>query len=102
LIVGPLDAHRSDANLLLLRFDTCLPRESETLLTFSGRGDEAVASFNEALRLSPHDQFNFYWHYLMGFALFTAGRYQEALESTEKALRENSNFQASIGFALHV
>jgi adenylate cyclase len=27
----------------------------------------------------------------MGLALFIAGRYQEALESTEKALRENSS-----------
>ena len=27
----------------------------------------------------------------MGFALFIAGRYQEALECTEKALRENSS-----------
>jgi tetratricopeptide (TPR) repeat protein len=58
-------------------------------LTSLGRGDEAVPSFNEALRLSPRDQFNFLWHYLMGFALFVAGRYQEALECTEKSLREN-------------
>jgi adenylate cyclase len=60
-------------------------------LTCSGRGDDAVAPLNEALRLSPRDQFNFLWHYLMGFALFIAGRYQEALECTEKALRENPN-----------
>ena len=60
-------------------------------LAFSGRGDEALAPFNEALRLSPRDQFNFLWHYLMGFALFIAGRYQEALGCTEKALRENSS-----------
>jgi adenylate cyclase len=60
-------------------------------LALSGRGDEAVAPFNEALRLSPRDQFDFYFHYMMGFALFIAGRYQEALECTEKALRENSN-----------
>jgi adenylate cyclase len=61
-------------------------------LMFACRGDEAVASFNEALRLSPRDQFTFYWHYLTGFALFIAGRYREALECTEVALRENSNF----------
>jgi adenylate cyclase len=60
-------------------------------LTLSGRGDEAVAPFNEALRLSPRDQFNFLWHYPMGFALFIAGRCQEALEWTEKALRENAS-----------
>jgi adenylate cyclase len=60
-------------------------------LTLPGRGDEAVAPFNEALRLSPRDQFNFLWHYLMGFALFIAGRCPEALEWTEKALRENAS-----------
>jgi adenylate cyclase len=60
-------------------------------LAFSGRGDEVVAPINEALRLSPRDQFNFLWHYLMGFALFVAGRYQKALECTHKALRENSS-----------
>jgi tetratricopeptide (TPR) repeat protein len=33
-------------------------------LAVSGRGDEALAPFNEALRLSPRDQFNFFFHYL--------------------------------------
>jgi adenylate cyclase len=60
-------------------------------LALSGRGDEAVAPFKEALRLSPRDQFSFYFHYLMGFAFFIAGRYQEALDCTDKALRENPN-----------
>jgi adenylate cyclase len=61
-----------------------------TALALSGLGDEALESFKEALRLSPRDQFNFYWRYLMGFALFVAGRYQEALECANTALRENS------------
>ena len=56
-----------------------------------GRGDEAVAPFNEALRLSPRDQFNFAWHYLLAFALFVAGRYEEALHTAEKSLQENAN-----------
>jgi tetratricopeptide (TPR) repeat protein len=52
-------------------------------LTLSGRGDEAVAPFNEALRLSPR--------YLLAFALFVAGRYEEALHTTETSLRENAS-----------
>jgi adenylate cyclase len=60
-------------------------------LTCSGRGDEAVGPFNEALRLSPRDQFNFAWHYLLAFALFVAGRYEEALQTAEKSLQENAS-----------
>ena len=59
-------------------------------LASSGRGDEAVAPLSEALRLSPRDQFNFLWHYLMGFALFVARRYEEALACADTSLRENS------------
>ena len=39
-------------------------------LAASGRGDEAVAPLNEALRLSSRDQFNFLWHYLIGSRAF--------------------------------
>ena len=60
-------------------------------LACSGRGDEAVAPFNEALRLSPRDQFSFAWHYLLAFALFVAGRYEEALHAAEKSLQENAS-----------
>jgi tetratricopeptide (TPR) repeat protein len=40
--------------------------------------------------MSPRDQFNFLWHYFMGFALFVAGRYEEALACADTSLRENS------------
>jgi adenylate cyclase len=60
-------------------------------LACSGHADEAVAPLNEALRLSPRDQFNFLWHYLMGFALFIATRYEEALACADTSLRENSS-----------
>jgi tetratricopeptide (TPR) repeat protein len=59
-------------------------------LASAGRGDEALSPLSEALRLSPRDQFNFLWHYLMGFALFVAGRYEEALVCVDTSLRENS------------
>ena len=55
----------------------------------SGKGDEAAGPLNEAVRLSPRDQFNFLWFYLLGFATFLAGRYQEALEHAERSLRLN-------------
>ena len=66
-------------------------------LTFAGRGDEAVAPFNEALRLSPRDPFNFAWHYFLASALFVAGRYEEALCAVEKSVRENPSARAPIG-----
>jgi len=59
-------------------------------LASSGRGDEAVPPLGEALRLSPRAPFNFLWHYFMGFALFVAGRYEEALACADTSLRENS------------
>ena len=59
-------------------------------LASSGRGEEAVAPLSEAIRLSPRDQFNFLWHYLMGFALFVACRYEEALACADTSLRQNS------------
>jgi adenylate cyclase len=55
-----------------------------------GCGNDAVAPLSEALRLSPRDQFNFLWHYLMAFALFVAGRYEEGLASADRSLRENA------------
>jgi adenylate cyclase len=60
-------------------------------LAFLGYGDEAVAPLGEALRLSPRDQFNFLWHFIMAFALFVAGRYEEGLDYANKSLRENSS-----------
>jgi adenylate cyclase len=60
-------------------------------LACSGKGDEAAAALNEAVRLSPRDQFCFLWLYLLGFAAFVAGRYQDALDHTDRSLRLNSS-----------
>jgi TolB-like protein/predicted Zn-dependent protease len=60
-------------------------------LAFSGKGDEAAGPLNEAVRLSPRDQFCFLWLYLLGFAAFIAGRYQDALDHVERSLRQNSS-----------
>lgn len=58
-------------------------------LAFSGQGDDAIGPFNEAIRLSPRDQFNFLWYYLRSFAGFIAARYEDALDSADRSLREN-------------
>lgn len=58
-------------------------------LACSGDGDAATGSLLEAVRLSPRDQFNFLWIYLLGFASFVAGRYREALDHTERSLHLN-------------
>jgi adenylate cyclase len=61
-------------------------------LAFAGKGDEAVVSLKEALRLSPIDRFTFLWIYLLGFAKFLLGRDQEALDLAEQSLRDRPSF----------
>jgi len=61
-------------------------------LTFAGKSDEALASLKEALRLSPIDPFAFLWIYLLGFAEFLLGRDQQALDLTERSLRDRPSF----------
>jgi adenylate cyclase len=60
-------------------------------LACSGKPDEAAGPLNEAIRLSPRDQFCFLWIYLLSFAAFMAGRYEEALDHADRSLRQNSN-----------
>jgi tetratricopeptide (TPR) repeat protein len=64
-------------------------------LACSGKGDEAAGPLDEALRLSPRDQFNSLWIYLHSFAAFVAGRYPEALEHADRSLRLNSSIPGS-------
>jgi Flp pilus assembly protein TadD len=61
-------------------------------LAFAGKGEEAVASFKEALRLSPIDRFTFLWIYLLAFATFLLGRDAEALDLAERSLHERPSF----------
>jgi TolB-like protein/tetratricopeptide (TPR) repeat protein len=60
-------------------------------LACSGQAEEAAGPLNEAVRLSPRDQFCFLWVYLLGFAAFMAGHYQEALGHLDRSLRLNAN-----------
>jgi TolB-like protein/class 3 adenylate cyclase/Flp pilus assembly protein TadD len=64
-------------------------------LAFAGKAEEAVDSFDEAVRLSPRDPFCFLWLYLLGFATFLAGRYGEALEHVDRSVRLNPSIPGS-------
>jgi adenylate cyclase len=56
------------------------------------RGDptSGIACLERAMRLSPLDPFNFICLIAMGFAKFAAGRFDEAAQWTQRALREKS------------
>ena len=49
--------------------------------------DAAIACFDEASRLSPRDSFTPIWLVGRTFALFNAGRYEEAVESAKRMVR---------------
>jgi Flp pilus assembly protein TadD len=53
-----------------------------------GRNEEAIASFNEALKLKLDNDSAWY---LRGFALDELGRHEEAIASYDKALTLNPN-----------
>ncbi|HVY21425.1 MAG TPA: adenylate/guanylate cyclase domain-containing protein [Bauldia sp.] len=57
---------------------------------YAGHGEEAIAAFEHALRLSPLDPFSFNSHNGIGFANFVLGRYDQAIEWTLRGMREKS------------
>jgi adenylate cyclase len=64
-------------------------------LALAGKADDGLTSLREALRLSPIDKFSFLWIYLLGLASFLLGRDDEALNLTERSLRERPGFPAN-------
>jgi adenylate cyclase len=57
---------------------------------YCGHGEEAIAAFQHALRLSPLDPFSFNSHNGIGFANFVLSRYGEAIEWTQRGMREKA------------
>jgi adenylate cyclase len=57
---------------------------------YSGHGEAAIAAFEHALRLSPLDPFSFNSHNGIGFANFVLGRYDRAIEWTQRGMRERA------------
>ena len=60
-------------------------------LAYSGETAAAIESIRKALRLSPLDPFKPFWTISFAIAMFTEGRYDEAIETAKSALRESSH-----------
>jgi TolB-like protein/DNA-binding SARP family transcriptional activator len=67
-------------------------------LATAGRSDEAIASLLHALRLSPFDPEAFFTMSGMGCAYMMAGRFEEAVDCTRRALRERPTFGPALRF----
>ena len=62
---------------------------------YGGRSEEAIRSFEHAIRLSPFDPLLFSTFTGMGLAYVGLGRFDKAVEAASKALRKNQNFSST-------
>ena len=69
-------------------------------LVFDGQTELAKAHLEEAMRLSPHDPQNAIFNTGLAIAHYFAGRYDDAVEYSRKALQQRSTFTA--GYRIHV
>jgi TolB-like protein/Tfp pilus assembly protein PilF len=65
---------------------------STSALAWLGRGEEAVARSQRAIELSPFDPHRYYFNSIAGTAHAVAGKYEQAIELCQRALRENRMF----------
>jgi adenylate cyclase len=63
---------------------------------FANRPDAAIAAVQQAMRLSPLDPLSPNFHWIMGYALMQAGRYEEALEWVDRSLHDRPSNHAAI------
>ena len=56
---------------------------------YAGDGENAIADFDRALRLSPFDVWEYFYEIGKTFALNTEGRFKESLRSARRALQLN-------------
>jgi adenylate cyclase len=68
---------------------------SAATLSCIGRGEEALAQLQRAMRLSPFDQHMFWYLTVCGGACFSEGRYSDAVGWLGKALRLNPQFNGA-------
>ena len=62
----------------------------------ANRPDAAIAAAQNAMRLSPLDPIQFAHEWVLGFALMLAGRYEDAMEWTDRCLYDRPNFHPAI------
>lgn len=68
--------------------------------SYSGQADRAIESFHRALRLNPLDPLGYHYKFGIAISHMSAGRYEEAFDWNEQALREQPKFAA--GFRVKV
>ena len=64
-------------------------------LAFDGQSEVALANFDLALRLSPHDPLKAFFFSGSGVAHYLASRYDEAANWARNAIRERPDFTAA-------
>ena len=67
-------------------------------LATAGRPDEAIPPLLQAIRLSPYDPEAFFTMSAIGCAYLMAGRFDEAIRWTSRALRERPSFAPALRF----
>ena len=64
-------------------------------LVFDGQSEKAIAYFQQALRMSPHDPLKAFFYSGTGVGHYYAERYDEAIEWARRAIRERPGFSAA-------
>ena len=70
--------------------------------TWDGGSDNAIADFEQSLRLSPRDPFSYSSMIGMAFGHYNAGRYAEAANRADRAIRTFPYFVPGLALAIMV
>jgi len=63
---------------------------------FANRPDAAIAALQRAMRLSPLDPLGHNFKWVLGYGLMLAGRYDEAMEWTDRSLHDRPGHHPAI------
>jgi adenylate cyclase len=63
---------------------------------YVNRPDTAIGATQRAIRLSPLDPAGFQFEHILGFALMLAGRYGEAMNHVDRALRDRPDYHPAM------